>query len=65
MAKKQTAVDPANYDLDYEVLIPCSNDKTGKRYAAGDVVTHKDFDTAVIRNWLEIDPPVLRVRSAD
>ncbi len=38
----------------YEVLILCRNDKTGKRFDVGGVVTSKDFKKAVINNWLEI-----------
>lgn len=44
---------------DYLVLIGCTNDKTGARFAPGDVVTDGDFPKRVIANWLEIDPPVL------
>lgn len=45
----------------YEVLIDCHNNKTGKDYKAGDIVTGADFPKAVIDNWLALDPPVLKV----
>ena len=64
MSKKGPAVDPARFALDYEVLIACRSDKTGKEYDAGDTVTNADFSPDVIANWLEIDPPVLRVKEA-
>lgn len=53
MAKKKTAV------TEYEVLIECHNDK--KAFNVGDVVTADDFPQNVIDNWLELDPPVLKV----
>ena len=58
MAKKTTATG-------YEVLIPCRNDKTGKAYKPGDVVTTADFPAEVIANWQTITPPVVRVKVKD
>lgn len=55
--KKETAVA-------YVVLIGCQNDKTGKTYSPGDVVTTGDFPQAVITAWLKSDPPVLAVKEA-
>lgn len=45
---------------EYLVLIDCQNDKTGKAYRPGDIVTDGDFPKGVIANWLGIDPPVLQ-----
>ena len=49
----------------YEVLIPCRNDETGKRFDVGGLVTSKDFKKTVIDNWLEITPPVLKKIEVD
>ena len=38
----------------YEVLIACRNDKSGKVFEPGDTVKSGDFVKAVIDNWLEI-----------
>ena len=43
----------------YKVLISCKNDKTGKAYLIGDVITKKDFQVKVIKGWLAKEPPVL------
>lgn len=64
MSKKKTAVDFARVALDYEVLIACGNDETGRSYAIGDTVTNADFPPDVIAAWLTIAPPVLRVKDA-
>ena len=43
-------------------LIGCTNDKTGNRFEAGDkIVAGVDFKLAVLKNWLEIEPPVVAV----
>lgn len=58
MAKtKQTAVA-------YVVLTGCQNDKTGKTYSPGDMVTTDDFPQAAITAWLKSNPPVLAVKEA-
>lgn len=54
--KKETAV------TEYEVLIACRSDQTGKSYKPGDTVTVADFPAEVIANWQTITPPVLRVK---
>lgn len=46
---------------EYTVLISCGDGK--KEYGPGDTVTDKDFKAAVIKNWLEIEPPVLKVKA--
>lgn len=43
----------------YYVLIPVSSDATGATFSFGEVVTDEDFPPEVIKNWLEIEPPVL------
>ena len=53
-ATKETAV------KQYKVLIPCTSNATGKKYAIGDTITGNDFSTAVIINWCQITPPVLQ-----
>jgi hypothetical protein len=45
----------------YTVLIACQNDKTGKSYKPGDVVTSKDFPAAVLTAWTAQTPPVVEV----
>ena len=44
----------------YRVLIPVANDKTGKRYAAGDTVTTDDFSYDQIKAWQMCSPQVLQ-----
>ena len=46
----------------YEVLIPVKNDKTAVSFGVGETVTVKDFSAKVIKNWLDITPPVLRIK---
>jgi len=46
--------------MKYETLIPCRNDKTDKTFAVGDIVTEKDFNKKVIKNWVKCIPPVLK-----
>lgn len=41
-------------------LTGLDNDKTGRRYEAGDEITVEDFSEDVILHWLEKQPPVLR-----
>jgi hypothetical protein len=43
----------------YIVLVPCRNTKKDTRYEPGDFVLEGDFTKAVIKNWLEMQPPVL------
>lgn len=43
----------------FKVLIDCRNDGKKKFYVPGDTVTTKDFPLKVIKNWLDITPPVL------
>lgn len=57
MAKKTEAKEKKTY----RVLIACGNGK--KEFEPGDVVTADDFPAAVIRNWLEITPPVLEAEN--
>ena len=47
---------------EYEVLIACGNSETGATFEPGDIVTLDDFSQAVIDNWLQITPPVLKER---
>lgn len=49
----------------YKVLIAVSSDKTGKSYKPGATITGADFPAAVIKNWLNSDPPVLAVKDGD
>jgi len=48
--------------ITYEVLIPIKNDKTAVSFDVGETVTVKDFSAKVIKNWLDITPPVLRIK---
>lgn len=56
MTKKKTKTSTSTY----EVLIPCSNEVTGKEYEAGDTVTDKDFSLPTLISWCEKTPPVVR-----
>lgn len=49
--------------MQYQVLVPCRNDETGRAFQPGEAVTADDFPAAVIENWLEIG--VLAPRAAD
>lgn len=49
----------------YKVLIAVSSDKTGKSYKPGATITGADFPAAVIKNWLNSDPPVLAIKDGD
>lgn len=64
MAKKKTTTKKTavSQPSAYEVLIPCSNDATHKHFKIGDTVKDGDFSTAVLINWCDIDPPVLRAK---
>jgi len=58
--KKNTAV--------YEVLVNCSKGDTV--YAVGEIVSHAELRTAtipafVIANWLDINPPVLKIKGGE
>jgi hypothetical protein len=55
MAKKM-----ARKKARYMVLVPIRSDTTKKRYMPGDVITEGYFAKAIIQNWLEAKPPVLR-----
>lgn len=46
--------------MQYRVLKPVRNDKTGKYFAPGDIVKVKDFKAKTIAGWLISDPPVLK-----
>lgn len=48
---------------EYIALTNVTNGKTGVNFEAGDTVKDGDFTAAVIKNWLEIEPPVLEVKS--
>lgn len=37
----------------YLALVNLSNEKTGKKYKAGDEVTEKDFPAKVLAHWLK------------
>jgi hypothetical protein len=45
----------------YMVLVPIRNELTGRRYMPGDEIQDGYFSKMVIKNWLEIEPPVLRI----
>ena len=43
----------------YRVLIQCTNDKTGRTYEPGEIVTAADFPKAILYEWVQADPPVV------
>lgn len=45
---------PAVRETQYEALVACRNDATGKAYKPGDQVEAGDFEPDVIENWLRI-----------
>jgi hypothetical protein len=47
----------------YRVVTGCANDKTGKRFKAGDVVTAKDFSDYEIK-WL-LEKGTIKAAKAD
>ena len=53
----------------FEILIPCGSEKSGREFAAGEVVDRnelkKHFSVAAIDNWLDIIPPVLAKHDPD
>ena len=36
----------------YEALVGLNNDKTKKRYEAGDIISEKDFSKKTLEHWL-------------
>jgi hypothetical protein len=61
--KKSKAVAPIE-DI-YTIRIAVTNGATGKDYAPGDTITAADFPPAVIKNWLNLDPPVLEIKEVE
>ena len=43
----------------YLVLVTITNKKTGMEFQPGSHIVTGDFSASVIKNWLEIKPPVL------
>lgn len=39
--------------MQYIALVGLTNDKTGKTYAIGEIVTGKDFPVSVLTAWLK------------
>lgn len=58
MAKKKST--KTSERQKWELLTSCRNNKTGKTYEAGDIVTTADFPKAVLDNWTSITPPAAR-----
>ena len=57
MAKKKSTT--KEKETKYRVLIPCGPTRDGRQLEPGDMITDKGFSAFVIKNWLEIAPPVL------
>ena len=41
------------------LVLSVKNDKSGKEYVKGEVITTKDFPKGVLKHWAEKQPPVL------